>query len=98
MKRLCQGDWVVYRKQKYSTAPGPRAKQVSAAPQGETYSYVVDKFWVVKQLLDDNRVLLVTRTGKEHTVSLSDPKLRAANWWQRWLYRDRFLATEKLLE
>jgi hypothetical protein len=98
VKQLNPGDWVIYRKQKHSAAPGPRAKVVGAAPQGETYVYFVDKFWVVKQTLDDNRVLLVTRTGKEHTVSLADPKLRLARWWERWFYRQRFQETEKLLE
>ncbi|QDU54381.1 hypothetical protein [Aeoliella mucimassa] len=96
-KPLQPGDWVVYRKQKYSTSPGPRAKQVAAAPLGESYTYVVHKFWVVKQQVDDARVLLITRTGKEHTVRLADPNLRAARWWERWLYGERFRETEKLL-
>jgi hypothetical protein len=96
-RQFQQGDWVVYRKQKSGTAPGPRAKVVGAAPQGETYLYFVDKFWVVKQLLDDDRALLITRTGKEHTVSLADPHLRRAAWWERWLYRSRFQATARLL-
>ncbi|MEQ8785891.1 MAG: hypothetical protein RIC55_06315 [Pirellulaceae bacterium] len=97
MKRLRPGDWVIYRKQKHGVAPGPRAKQVAAVPQGETYAYVVDKFWVVKQLLDDAQVLLVTRTGKQHTVSLADPNLRPARWWERWMYKDRFHETAKLV-
>lgn len=87
-------DWVVYRKQKHSTSPGPRAKEVSAAPRGETYSYVVDKFWVVQEQLEDGRLLLTTRRGKEHTVSPDDPNLRHARWWERWLYRRRFSEAE----
>ena len=94
MKRFNPGDWVVYRKRKHSTSPGPRAKEVAAAPQGDTYSYVVDKFWVVKRLLDDNQALLVTRTGKQHTVTLADRNLRLAGWWECWMYRDRFRETE----
>ncbi|WP_442481402.1 hypothetical protein [Aeoliella sp. SH292] len=97
-KQLKPGDWVIYRKQKRSTSPGPRAKLVSAAPQGETYTYMVDKFWVVKQLQGDKQVVLVTRTGKQHTVDLSTPNLRPARWWERWIYRDRFRETELLLE
>lgn len=89
---------MVYRKQKHSPVPGPRAKEVAAAPRGESYSYVVDKFWVVKQALEENRVLLVTRTGKEHTVLLNDPNLRLARWWERWMYGERFRETEKLVE
>ena len=98
MRELKRGDWVVYRKQKHSTSPGPRAKEVSAAPRGDSYSYVVDKFWVVKQLLEDEELLLVTRGGKQHTVSLDDPNLRLARWWERWLYKDRFQETEQQLE
>ena len=95
---LRPGDWVVYRKQKHSASPGPRAKGVAAAPQGETYAYTVDKYWVVKQRLDEGKVVLVTRTGKEHTVSLADPNLRPARIWERWLNADRFRETEKLIE
>ena len=98
MKRLKPGDWVIYRKQKYSTSPGPRAKDVAAAPHGESYAYLVDKLWVVKQLLDDDQVLLVTRTGKQHRISLSDPNVRPANWWERWIYRERFRETGKLVD
>ncbi|WP_425396925.1 hypothetical protein [Aeoliella sp.] len=97
-KGLASGDWVVYRKQKHSTSPGPRAKDVAAAPSGETYAYTVDKYWVVKDCLEDDQVLLITRTGKEHTVPLGDPNLRSARWWERWLYGERFRETEKLLE
>ncbi|MCA9240820.1 MAG: hypothetical protein KDA37_11500 [Planctomycetales bacterium] len=93
-----KGDWVVYRMQKHSTSPGRRAKEVSAAPRGETYSYVVDKFWVVKELLADDLVLLVTRKGKQHTLPQADPNLRAASWWVRWVYGDRFREIEKLVE
>ncbi|MDA8745412.1 hypothetical protein N9N28_12330 [Rubripirellula amarantea] len=98
MRDLKQNDWVIYRKQKYSTSPGPRAKDVAAAPQGETYAYVVDKYWVVKQRVAGDQVLLVTRTGKQHTVSLNDTNLRPARWWERWLYAERFRKTEQLIE
>jgi hypothetical protein len=35
-------DWVVYRKLKHSASPGPRARDVSAAPNGEGYSYLTE--------------------------------------------------------
>jgi hypothetical protein len=91
------GDRVVYRKTKHSTTPGPRAKQISPAPQGEDYGYVVEKFWVVVEVLDDGRVRLRTRRGKEHLISAADPNLRRANWWQSWLYRSRFEDIERQL-
>lgn len=84
------GDWVVYRKTKFGLHPGPRAKDVVPAAQGDLYSYVVDKYWVVVSLVPHGRVRLRTRTGKEHVVSLGDPNLRPARWWERLLLRDRF--------
>lgn len=88
------GDWVVYRKQKRSRSPGPRAKQVSPAPAGETYSYVVDKYWVVANVIDDRELRLTTRRGKEHIVSVDDHRLRRANWLERWLMAGRFRAAQ----
>jgi hypothetical protein len=84
------GDWVIYRKTKFSTHPGPRAENVNPARYGDDYSYTVDKFWVVIAVRDDGRLLLRTRRGKEHVVKPDDPNLRKANWWERWRYKDRF--------
>lgn len=91
MRDFKPGDWVVYRKSKFSTSPGPRAKWVAATKNGDTYSYVVDKYWVIKQCLDGNLLLLSTRTGKEHRVHADDSRLRLAKWWECWLLADRFL-------
>ncbi len=85
-----RGDWVVYRKTKYSTQPGPRAQNVSPAPHGEKYAYTVDKYWVVADVLGDGQLVLHTRRGKEHTVSPDAPGLHRARWWERLLYRSRF--------
>ncbi len=84
------GDPVIYRVQKNSTDPGPRAREVHPSQHGELYSYQVDKFWAVAEVLSDGSLKLVTRTGKQHIVSADDPRLRAARWWERWLYRNRF--------
>jgi hypothetical protein len=91
------GDWVIYRKSKQSAAPGPRAQQVSPSPKGETYNYVVDKFWIVTELMDGSHVKLKTRRGKEHIVPLDDRNLRLLTFWQRWLYRRRFQEVEQAL-
>lgn len=88
------GDWVVYRKSKYSTQPGPRAQNVAPARGGDKYAYTVNKFWVVSQVLDDGRLVLQTRRGKEHIVDPDDHDLHPAHWWERWLYRGRFSAVE----
>ena len=84
------GEWVVYRKQKSSTAPGPRARAVSAAPNGDLYTYQVEKYWAVERVLSDGQVRLVTRTGKIHTVPSSDPRLRRATWLERLILGSRF--------
>ncbi len=77
------GDRVIYVRDKATTRPGPRAKNIYAAPAGELYHYQVDKYWVVHQVQDDGTLVLKTRRGKLHTVSPDDPRLRKAGWWER---------------
>lgn len=84
------GDWVIYRKTKHSRHPGPRATNVVAASHGDEYSYTVDKFWIVANVNSDGTLLLRTRSGKQHTISSTDPSVRKANLWERWRYKDRF--------
>lgn len=84
------GDPVIFRVTKQSTDPGPRAVDVHPAQSGETYSYQVDKFWAVSELLTGDMLQLVTRRGKQRSVAKSDLRLRHARWWERWLYGDRF--------
>ncbi len=84
------GDWVIYRKQKSSTIPGPRAENVHAASKGNLYRYTVDKFWVVQEIDSEGQLHLKTRRGKCHLVASDDPQLRKARLWERWLYRNRF--------
>ncbi len=76
-------DRVVYTRDKYTSCPGPRAKNVEATPNGEAYAYQVDKFWIVKEILDDGRLVLMTRRGKEHVVYDDDPRLRKASIFER---------------
>ena len=93
---LRAGDLVVFAKEKNSLSPGRRAKEVSPAAKGDEYSYIVEKYWLVKELLDDNRACLVTRRGKQHTVALDDPRLRRPNLWERWVLRDRFPRLDRI--
>ena len=85
---------MIYRKQKSSVSPGPRASDVHAAGKGNTYRYVVEKYWVVEEVLDDNRLKICTRRGKRHWVSADDLSLRKARWWERLLYRSRVEAID----
>ena len=90
-----RGEPVIYRLTKSSMKPGPRAQKVAPAPQGDTYSYLVEKFWVVRDVLSDGRVVLATRRGKEHVIDADDPNLRRARWWERIVYRSRFPGIER---
>jgi hypothetical protein len=90
-------DLVVYSKQKHSASPGPRAREVDAASRGETYSYTVDKFWVVQQVLEDGNLRLITRTGKQHTIHPHDPNLRKATLWERWYFCGRYREIKELV-
>jgi hypothetical protein len=91
------GDWAVYRKSKQSPIPGRRAANVVANPKGETYTYVVDKFWVVEKVLPGDLLLLRTAGGKAHRINPDDPNLRRPSLLQRLLWRDRFHQVEQLL-
>lgn len=89
------GDWVIYRMQKVSTSPGPRAQDVMPSPRGEDYSYLVDKYWVVDEVQGNGQLVLKTRKGKTHIVGIEDPNLRHPRWWERWLLAGRFRAVEE---
>ena len=86
-----KGDWVVYRRLKVTTSPGPRAQKVDASAHGDDYMYFVDKFWIVADVRADHKLLLKTRRGKTHLVGDDDPNLRNASLWERIRYRARFL-------
>lgn len=83
-------DWIIYRKQKRSDSPGPRAKSVYPDENGDKYTYIVEKYWVVKEVKDDGSLLLVTHRGKQHNVPANDPRLRAPSWWERVFLANRF--------
>jgi hypothetical protein len=80
----------VYCKHKASPHPGPRARDVRPADQGENYSYLVNKYWLVTAVRSDDSIEVMTRTGKLHCLKPGDPNLRKASLWEEWLYRDRF--------
>jgi hypothetical protein len=84
------GECVVYRKTKYTTHPGRRATRVWPTPNGDYYSYCVEKYYRVIALCPENAVLVVTRKGKRRTLSADDPALRRAGWLERLLLRHRF--------
>lgn len=83
-------DIIVYEKTKESKRPGPRARDVYPTPNGDTYLYVVDKFWLVQEILEDRTMRVVTRTGKEHLLSCDDPCVRPVRWWEKLFFKSRF--------
>ncbi|QDU96276.1 hypothetical protein [Lignipirellula cremea] len=88
------GDWVIYRVTKYSRHPGPRAKKITPTRQGDDYSYLVDKFWIVAEVREGGDLLLRTRRGKTREIAAEDPQLRRARFWERWLFASKFPALE----
>jgi hypothetical protein len=90
-ERGCEpNDVLVYAKQKCSMRPGPRARQVDAAEVGDSYSYVVRKFWRVVARREDGTLELITRRGKQRVVPEDDPLLRRPSWIERLVWRHKF--------
>jgi hypothetical protein len=84
------GDAIVYRKQKVSARPGPRAYEIQPSGKGDTYRYFVDKYWTVENVLRDGRIVVMTRTNKHHYLNAADPNLRKAGLIARLRHRERF--------
>ena len=91
-QRFHTGDWVIYRKTKFSSKPGPRAQDIAPARNGDQYSYTIDKYWIVSEVRSDGSLVLLTRRGKQHVLSADVPTLKRANLFQRWWHRGRFEA------
>ena len=87
---LQEGDVVVYLKKKASNKPGTRARQIYPAPGGDTYSYLVEKFWTVEDVLENGQIVVTTRRGKHHRLQIDDPNLRKAGLWKRLRNWSRF--------
>lgn len=83
------GTPVIYSKDKCSLRPGRRARAVSPT-RGDTYTYYVNKFWLVERSLNENELIVRTRKGKRHIVRADSPSLRKAHFWERLLFRNRF--------
>ena len=84
------GDFLIYRKSKVSPRPGPRARNVHPSDKGDDYYYEVDKYWTVSNVLEDGRLVAVTRTGKQVYLTPEDENLRKAGWIERFRHRRRF--------
>ncbi len=83
------GEFVIFEKSKNSTHPSPHAKDVRPAEHGETYSYIIEKFWKVVRVFENGTIELETRRGKRHRLYTATPQLRKASFWDRLLFRNR---------
>jgi len=90
MGSLAVGDCVVYRVYKISTHPTPRAKELRPSQCGETYSYAVDKYWVVANVPTDERIEVVTRSGKLRSLNSNDPNLHKVGFFEKLRLHERF--------
>jgi len=94
--RFRKNQLVVYHKQKHGIRPGPRARDLRPTPQGNTYDYFVDKFWIMTGCTADGHLLLRTPGGKLHAVDPRDPCVRrptVREWlWLRLRARRRLRA------
>ncbi|MCA9473116.1 MAG: hypothetical protein MRJ96_11200 [Nitrospirales bacterium] len=83
------GDFVIFSKYKTSSHPSPHAKAVSPAQHGDTYSYVIDKFWKVVRVFDDDTIEVETRRGKRNRIDANTPLVRKIRPWERVIFRHR---------
>lgn len=93
-----KGDWIVFRKTKFSEHPTSRAIEVTPSQQGDGYSYVVEKYWVVVDVLEDGSLVVCTRRGKHHTIAPDEFQVRKANLWDRFARRNRFQETSEVAD
>ena len=84
------GDCVIYRKQKLSAHPGLNAQDIYPAPNGDTYTYCVPKFYRVIAVQPDHTIVVRTRRDRQRTLAAPDAALRRAHWWERLFFAGRF--------
>ena len=83
MRKLKQGDRVVYRKTEHAVHPAPNATTVLPAVHGEDYAYFVKKYGVVEREVDEHTLEIRTLQGKRYQVRRTNPALRRIplfNW------------------
>jgi len=81
------GDWIVFRKWKASTNPSPRAKDMYPSQHGDMYTYGIDKYWKVVEIIDEDEIEVETKRGKRHRLSINTTKFRKMNFLDRWLMK-----------
>ena len=88
--RIKVGEFVVFSKLKTSSHPSPRAKAIHPAQHGEYYSYIIDKYWKVVQVFDDETIEVETRRGKRHRLNKNTPLVHKVGLMHQLFSRHRF--------
>ena len=88
--KLKVGDFIIFRKWKSSTSPSPQAKNTYPSQSGEMYSYGIDKYWKVVEVVDDQTIEIETRRGKRHRIEKNPSIMRKASFLDKLLHKDRF--------
>lgn len=88
--QLQTGDLVIYRQRKFGRQPAPHARDIAPSPNGDDYSYTVERYGIVSEVCEDGHVIVMSASGTRRTVRENDPQLVRATWVQRLLHRWRF--------
>lgn len=84
------GDLVVYRRTEYGRCPEPGAFRVEATPNGETYSWCIDRYGQILSINADCTLVIQTGQGQQHVVRSDDPGLRRAGFFERFRHARDF--------
>jgi hypothetical protein len=83
MKRISINDWILYHDQESSDHPEPGARDISPAPRGDAYSYLIDRLWRVKRVNPDGSIEATGPKGHVHHLDAHDPHIEKAGWLRR---------------
>ncbi|MGL4555496.1 MAG: hypothetical protein ACRC33_30370 [Gemmataceae bacterium] len=82
---LTPGAAIIYRRYRTATRLRRKAQDIFPSANGDSYTFAVDKYYRVEEVLPDGRVVVRTRRGKRRTLNPADPAMRRPSWWE-WLW------------
>jgi hypothetical protein len=83
MKNYSVNDWILYREQESSDHPEPGAHDISPAPRGDAYSYLVDRLWRVTRVNRDGSLEATGSNGRVHRLPPHDRHIEKVGWLRR---------------
>lgn len=84
------GAAVVYRQEEVATCPVLGAHDIHPAERGEYYYYSISNYLRVAEVLNDGRIIAVTRNNERFCFWPNDSCLRKACLTERLIYHLRF--------